>query len=105
MTQRVDVAAKELLLTNSFADGNAEKKPKPAVAIPEKLSHVVHPPTRSLYISGLKRPLQNPDLKEYLEEQGGELDASVGSGMWVSGVKDHTYCTVSAHTSTHRFGS
>ncbi len=79
----------------------SEPKPVPAttstasVSIPPSLSHTIHPPTRSLYISGFRRPLQTGDLISHLEAEGGELDEDVAGGCWVDGIKSHCYATVS----------
>lgn len=56
---------------------------------------MLHPPTRALYISNLRRPLQPADLREMLEEHG-ELDDAeeMGKGAWVDGVRSHCYATV-----------
>ncbi len=68
-----------------------------AASLPPKLQHSLHPPTRALYISNLRRPLQPADLAEMLGGCG-ELDTADGleGGCWVDGVRSHAYCVVSA---------
>ncbi len=66
-----------------------------SATIPSSISHVVHPPTRSLYISNLRRPLQQPELKELLESYGDLDEEYQAGGLWVDNVKSHCYCTVS----------
>jgi hypothetical protein len=83
------------------------KRPKKTYStpLPPKLSHLVHPPTSTLYITNLRRPLLHAALHAFLFPSeispptdrlpiprtpfaGGDYP-----GLWLSGVKDHAYAT------------
>ncbi|WWD19259.1 hypothetical protein CI109_103717 [Kwoniella shandongensis] len=84
----------------------SEPKPKRQrqhLPLPASLSHFVHPPTSTLYITNLRRPLQLSALHELLNpstSQSATLPSPRGPfasddypGLWLSGVKDHAYAT------------
>jgi hypothetical protein len=84
---------------------NAPKRPKRQFrALPDPLSHFIHPPTTCLYISNLRRPLLLPTLHEYLfpsptsESHSPLLPPTKGPfsspdypNIWLSGIKSHAY--------------
>ena len=89
--------------------GPAPKRPRRRnfPALPESLSHLIHPPTTCIYISNLRRPLLLPALHEYLFPDEDPSSSSKPStllpstrapfssedtpNIWLSGVKSHAY--------------
>ena len=72
--------------------------------LPPSLSHLRHPPTSTLYITNLRRPLIHSALHEYLFPTTSPLSDRLPSArppfassdhpnLWLSGVKDHAYAT------------
>ncbi|RXK42275.1 hypothetical protein M231_00265 [Tremella mesenterica] len=79
--------------------------------LPPSLSHLIHPPTRVIYISNLRRPLMHSQLHDYLFPSTPESSESLSilfptpknpfastsyPGLWLSGVKDHAYAVYSS---------
>ena len=78
-------------------------RPVHGTALPRSLSHLHHPPTCTLYITNLRRPLLIPALHDYLlpamhpasvlPVPKGPFATDDCPGLWLSGVKDHAYAT------------
>lgn len=74
--------------------------------LPDSLSHLIHPPTCTLYITNLRRPLVHSALHEHLFPSSTPPGSSsrlppprqpfagdTFPALWLSGVKDHAYAT------------
>jgi len=72
--------------------------------LPVSLSHLLHPPTSTLYITNLRRPLVHSALHTYLFPTSSPhsdrlpkpkppFASSDHPSLWLSGVKDHAYAT------------
>ena len=69
--------------------------------LPSSLSHLRHPPTSTLYITNLRRPMLLSTLHEYISPSSSALlppprhpfANEEYPGLWLSGVKDHAYAT------------
>ncbi|ORY29681.1 hypothetical protein BCR39DRAFT_167824 [Naematelia encephala] len=97
--------------TRDQGEPSKRSKPNPsntitsALPLPESLSHLIHPPTKTLYITQLRRPLLIPALHEYLFPDHvptssaetyllpphAPFSSASHPGLWLSGVKDHAY--------------
>ncbi|WVQ79586.1 hypothetical protein IAT38_001686 [Cryptococcus sp. DSM 104549] len=80
---------------------------KPRLELPPALSHLIHPPTSTLYITNLRRPLQVSSLHDHLYPSPPSPTSLLSilppprapfasedyPGLWLSGVKDHAYAT------------
>lgn len=84
------------------------KRARPAktynTPLPRSLSHLLHPPTSTIYITNLRRPLLLSTLYDYIDPslpmQEGILPSPRAPfqsedtpGLWLSGIKDHAYAT------------
>lgn len=72
--------------------------------LPSSLSHLLHPPTSTLYITNLRRPLLLSTLHDYIDPSSpshdgilppprGPFASEDTPGLWLSGIKDHAYAT------------
>lgn len=67
--------------------------------LPSSLSHLLHPPTSTLYITNLRRPMLLSTLHDYVSPSSSSLlppprhpfASEDAPGLWLSGVKDHAY--------------
>lgn len=82
------------------------KRPRKAYTtpLPASLSHLLHPPTSTMYITNLRRPLIHSALHDYLFPTSSPPSDRLPSpkppfasadhpNLWLSGVKDHAYAT------------
>ena len=80
------------------------RRQKYETQLPPSLSHLQHPPTSTLYITNLRRPLIHSALHEYLFPTTSPASDRLPSArppfassdhpnLWLSGVKDHAYAT------------
>lgn len=83
-----------------------QKRRTERLSLPASLSHLVHPPTCTLYITNLRRPLVHSALHDHLFPSSTPPGPSsrlppprqpfAGEnfpGLWLSGVKDHAYAS------------
>lgn len=83
-----------------------QKRRTDYLPLPSSLSHLVHPPTCTLYITNLRRPLVHSSLHEHLFTSSTPPGPSArlppprapfagesAPALWLSGVKDHAYAT------------
>lgn len=83
-------------------------KEREAVPLPDSLSHLLHPPTSTLYLANLRRPLLHPALHSYIYEEASPISdprlpeprnpfaSTEYPGLWLSGIKSHAYATFSS---------
>jgi hypothetical protein len=82
-------------------DSAKRSKSQHTIQLPESLSHLLHPPTTTLFITNLRRPFLPINLHDLLKPSAGNLlpppkapfSREDHPGLWLSGIKDHAYVT------------